>query len=185
MLEPFLAINFTPEVIELFSVENRKGSLRVLDSLKKNYKGQFSKDIEWELFDLVLTMEKRLGVYFKSAIIGIKKGPVKKIISKNKFLRKYPQKPIRENEFKKMIEECQRESFLKLKKETNDPFHFILISAKIKEVTIDSKKVFNPIGLIGKIISLSITNIYLPIDFYQALKKVFSELNIQASFEID
>lgn len=185
MAEPFLAVNFTLDNIKAFSVENKEGNIRVLDSLTKNYQGQFSRDIEWELLDLILTMEKRLGVYFRSAIIGVKGGPAKKIISKNKFLRKYPQKPLKENEFKKMIEECQQESFLKLKKETGNPFHFVLISAKIKEVMIDNKKVFNPFGLMGRIVSLSIVNIYLPIDFYQGIKNVFSELHIQVSFEVD
>ena len=83
MAEPFLAVNFTLDNIKAFSVENKEGNIRVLDSLTKNYQGQFSRDIEWELLDLILTMEKRLGVYFRSAIIGVKGGP--KIISKNKF----------------------------------------------------------------------------------------------------
>jgi hypothetical protein len=188
MAEPILAVNFIPGTIKGFSAimkEGDKVDVQVLDSLERIYEKNSLADLRIKLIDLILEMEKRGKINFHTAILGVKNGPGKEITNEIKFSRKYPQKPISEKEFKKILEEYQKESFLKLKKMSSKDFNFVLVSAKIKKVIIDNRKVASPIGVLGKIVSLSIDNLYLPENFYKIITQTFSELKIQIFFEIN
>ncbi|HOK35088.1 MAG TPA: hypothetical protein PLL80_00815 [Candidatus Pacearchaeota archaeon] len=185
MLTPFLAVSFSPGLIKAFSVEEEGNNFKILDSKEMLYDKNSIEDLKIKLTDLILEMEKRRRINFNSAIVGVKEGIGKKIITKMEFLRKYPFKPISEVEFKKMIEECQKETFFKYQKFNNSQNSFILVSAKIKEVLIDQKKAINPFGLLGKIVSISIENIYLPISFYKIINETFAKFKMQVSFEVN
>jgi cell division ATPase FtsA len=184
METPLLAVNFTPGAIKGFSLIMKEDNVQVLDSLERIYEKSSLTDLKIKLIDLILEMEKRGKINFYSAILGVKKGPGKEITKEIRFLRKHPQKPISEKEFKKMIEDCQKEAFFKLQKAPSRHFNFVLVSAKIKEIIIDDRKVANPIGVLGQIVSLLIKNLYLPENFYKIIAQTFSKLKIQISFEV-
>lgn len=191
MREHLLAIDFTPYFLKGFSFIKEKNKIKILDFLELPYDKRLDVDFEIKLIELILSLEKKRKINFKSAVIGIKKGSIGyQVIKKKKFARKYFQKPISENEFRKMIESLQKELYLEVEKEILSPFNltsinnkFSTASAEIKEVAIDNKVVVSPIGILGKAVSLSVANIYLPNNFYKIIKKTFSKLKIKASFE--
>ena len=191
MQTPLLAIDFTPYFLKGFSFVKEKNEIKILNSLEFPYNKRLDLDFEVKLIDLILSLEKKRGINFNSAIIRIKKGSIgEKIIRKKKFLRKYPLWPINKKEFEKMVEKIQKESYFEVKKEIFSSFNltainskFLIASAEIKEVVVDDKIVVSPIGILGRVVSLSIANIYLPNNFYKILKKNFSKLKIEISFE--
>ena len=191
MPEPLLAIDFTPYFLKGFSFVREKNKIKILDSLELPCNQRLNIDLEVKLIDLILSLEKKRRINFNLVVIRVVKGGVgKEVIKKKKFIRKYPLMPVSKNEFKKIIEECQKESFFEMKKAIHSPFNFMavndrisLANAGIKEIVIDNEIVANPIGVLGKTISLTIINIYLPINFYKIIKRTFSKLKIKFTFE--
>ena len=191
MTANLLAIDFTPYFLKGFSFIKEKNKIKILDFLELPYDKRLNVDFEVKLIELILSLEKKRGINFKLATLRIKKGSIgHQVIKKKKFPRKYFQKPISENEFKKMIESLQKELYFEVEKEILSPFNltsinnkFLMAGAEIKEVAIDNKVVVSPIGILGKAVSLSVANIYLPNNFYKIIKKTFSKLKIKTSFE--
>ncbi len=179
------AVNLNPGTIEAFLVVEDRNNLLLLDSRKRIYDQSSILDFKTKLIDLILEMEKRSRTNFSFAVVGVSKDIGEEIAREIKFLRKNPLKPISEKEFKKMIEECQKELLLKHQKITNPEFPFVLVSAKIKEVLVDQKKVINPLGLLGEVVSISIENIYLPVNFYKIVSEIFTQFKIEISFEVN
>ena len=190
MADPLLAIDFTPYFLRGFSFVKNKNKIKFLDFLELPYNRRIKLDLEVKLIDLILSLEKKRRMHFNSGVIRVgKKGVGKEVIKKKKFVRNNPLRPISKNEFKKIIEKCQKELFFEMKKAVLSPFNFMiaddklfLANAGIKEVAIDDKVVANPIGVLGKTISLTVVNIYLPINFYKVIKKTFSKLKIKFVF---
>jgi len=179
--DPFLVINFGNSFLKGSSFISSDKSIKFLDFFKVPYDPHSEVDIQNRVQDLILSLEKKEKTIFYSAFIKTGNEIGLRKVKEMNFLRRFFKKPITASEFGKMIENCQRESFL----EAKNIFHkekFILAKAEIKKIIVDHQLIENPIGVPGRMIFLKIVNLYLPQKFYKIIKRTFSELNIKISF---
>lgn len=196
MLNPLLILDFGTSFLKgvsfakIFPASSpRDEEGKVLDFVKVSYHPS-GVDLEEKLIKLILTLEEKEKVFFNSVVIGVGEGIGRGKIKKVSFLRKCPSRPISSVEFNKMIESCQKDSFLEVQKEFDQEdlfgelYHPKLVFAEIKKAIIDNVPVLSPVGNPGRVVTLKIINFYLPSNFYEVLEKSFSKLKMKfISFE--
>lgn len=181
MEKAILALDLGTSFLKTVTFSLEQKGVRILSFGKTSYDSKSIKSLEKKIKEILSSKKREYKI--NQAIIGSGEGVGKGGINKDIFFRKSYSSPISKSELGEFIKNSQKKSFFQKAEELNNE-SFFLVSAKIKNIVIDGRLTFSPIGKTGRKIYLEIVNFYLPLKIYQSLKKILSSLNIENySFE--
>lgn len=169
------------EKLFYLTVKDKK-DLEILEFLKVRCDPKSAKEVKEKLTHLILNLCRKRKKILDFVILSFEEGVSKKLVKKQVFFRKQFKRPISENEFKKIIEATQKNSFYEAKRKTLRNFNIEIVDAKIRKIVIDSKTIYNPIGISAGNVCLETINLYLSSDFYNIIKKILKRFKTGTIF---